>query len=152
MTRHQISNAIRKALEASQYSTLFRKQHGGCFYLCFEMNDGDVKVCPPEQGCGALLMFPDQVKEDTIIVSTDVIRLPQDMDEGSIAEKLIKINAVNKGIRYEVPFLYHASPGINRAVLVIKEVRSMTEDDVSINLPAGIEEVLKATAAFVEHF
>ncbi len=96
------------------------------------------------------MVFPDQVKEDTIVVSTDAIRLPQDMDEDSIAEKLIKINSVNKGIRYEMPFLYHAGPDINRAVLVIKEVRSMSEDYVSNHLPAGIEEVLKATAAFVD--
>jgi hypothetical protein len=149
MNKRQVSDAIRKALDRSPYRDFFVR-HGGCYRLFFEYDGHSAQVYSPAPNKACLMVFPDQVKEDTIVVSTDAIRLPQDMDEDSIAEKLIKINSVNKGIRYEMPFLYHAGPDINRAVLVIKEVRSMSEDYVSNHLPAGIEEVLKATAAFVD--
>ena len=152
MTRHQISNALRKALEASRYSSLFRKQHGSCCYLCFEMNDEEVSVCPPKQGCGVLSMFPDQVKDDTFVVSTDVIRLPQDMDEDAIDEILKEINSNCTGIRYEMPFLYHGIIGLNRAVLVIKDVCAVSYEHITDVLPKAIEDVLEATKDFQNLF
>lgn len=151
MNKRQISNAIGKALDGSPYRDFFVR-YGGCFQIFFEYDGHSAQVCSPAPNKACLMAFPNQVKKDTIVISTDAIRLPQDMDEDTIAEKLFKINSLSKGIRFEMPFLYHASPDINRAVLVIKEVRSMSEDYVSNHLPAGIEEVLKATAAFVDQF
>ena len=155
MTRRQISNAIISALEFSEYrSTYTKSKDGSECRINFEYSGNEAKVCPPNPQNGCLMMFPEQVKDDTIVVSTDVIRLPQEMDPDDIRERMVKMNAHDKnmGIRYEVPFLYHEGSGINRAVLVIKEFRAISEDNVIKSLPIVIKEVLNATGDFKGRF
>ena len=98
-------------------------------------------------------MFPDQVKDDTIVVSTDVIQLPLDMDANFIMDRIRAMNSrsMEQGIRYEVPCLFPACFGTNR-VLVIKEFRAVTEAHVADYLPIAIEQVLKATGEFRNQF
>lgn len=152
MTRRQISAAIQKALLGGKYAASFTKK-SGCFRIMFDyyVNEENGN---PKRTCGILMMFPDQVKDDTIVVSTDVIRLPQEMDPDDIWDRMVKMNAQDKniGIRYEVPFLYHEGSGINRAELVIKEFRAISEDNVIKSLPIVIEDVLNATGMFKERF
>lgn len=155
MTRRQISNAIISALEFSEYRSTYTKSKDGIeCRVNFKYSGNEAKVRPfnPENGC--VMMFPDQIKDDTIVVSTDVIRLPQEMDPDDIRERMVEMNAQDKntGIRYEVPFLYHEGSGINRAVLVIKEFRAISEDNVIKSLPIVIEDVLNATGEFKERF
>ncbi len=152
MTRRQISAAIQKALLGGKYAATFTKK-SGCFRILFDYYDNE-EDSYPKRTCGILMMFPDQVKDDTIVVSTDVIRLPQEVDPDDIWERIVEMNAHDKitGVRYEVPFLYHASSGINRALLVIKEFQAISEDNVIKSLPIVIEDVLNATGKFKEQF
>lgn len=152
MTRFQISAAIKKSLLGSKYSTAFKKD-GACCRILFQY-DSNEDICSSTRKSGILMLFPDQEKEDTIVVSTDVIRLPQEMDSDSIWEILVGMNAQDKrvGVRYEAPFLYHASTGINRALLVIKEFRAISEDNVLKLIPEVIEEVMSATLSFQTRF
>ena len=87
-------------------------------------------------------------------MSTDVLRVPQKMDPDDIMERLIEMNTESEeeGIRYEAPFLYHENPDINRAVLIIKEIRAVSTAAVMLILPCAIKEVLAATASFNKRF
>ena len=100
------------------------------------------------------MLFPDQEKEDTIVVSTDIIRLPQEMDHDFIWKRLVDMNAQDKnfGVRYEAPFLYYASSEINRTLLVIKKFQATSEENVLSSLPEVIEEVMSATLSFQTRF
>lgn len=87
-------------------------------------------------------------------MSTDVLRVPQEMDPDDIMDRLIELNSENEseGIRYEAPFLYHADPDMNRAVFVIKEFRAISTAAIMLMLPSAVEGVLNATASFNKRF
>ena len=152
MNRRQTSAVIRKALENSQYSSVFVKDGSG-YCLYFEYNDETVTICPPNPRYSCLLIAPDQADSELIVVSTDVIRLPQEMDSDTIAEMLIKMNDEGKkrGIYYNA-YPYHGSEGLNRVVWVIKQVKVIDENNVLNTLPLVIEDVLFATNSFMNRF
>lgn len=94
------------------------------------------------------------MKEETIVVSTDVLRVPMEMGTDDIMDRLIELNSESEaeGVRYEVPFLYHANPDVNRVVLIIKEFQAISTAAIMLMLPSAIEEVLAATASFNKRF
>lgn len=153
MSRRLISQAIVDALEMSEYNSVYKRVGGSC-QIHFEYDGESVVKCPPNPGRPCVMMFPDQMKEDTIVVSTDVLRVPAEMTPDDIMDRLIEMNSASEteGIRYEAPFLYHANPDLNRAVLVIKEFRAISTAAIMLMLPSAIEEVLAATASFNKHF
>lgn len=153
MSRRQISQAIADALEISEYKSVYTKVGGSC-RMHFDYDGDSATICPSSPGRPCIMMFPDQVKEDTIVVSTDVLRVPQEMDPDDIMDRLIELNSENEseGIRYEAPFLYHADPDMNRAVFVIKEFRAISTAAIMLMLPSAVEGVLNATASFNKRF
>ena len=153
MSRRQISQAIVDALEISEYKSVYKRVGGSC-RMYFDYDGDSATICPSNPGRPCIMMFPDQVKEDTIVVSTDVLRVPQEMDPDDIVDRLIELNSESEseGIRYEAPFLYHANPDINRAVLVIKEFRAISTAAIMLMLPSAVEGVLNATASFNKRF
>lgn len=153
MSRRQISQAIADALEISEYKSVYTKVGGSC-RMHFDYDGDSATICPSSPGRPCIMMFPNQVKEDTIDVSTDVLRVPQEMDPDDIMDRLIELNSENEseGIRYEAPFLYHADPDMNRAVFVIKEIRAISTAAIMLMLPSAVEGVLNATASFNKRF
>lgn len=153
MTRRQVSDAIVSALALSEYSSVYKRDGAGCL-IYFEYSSDAAKVCPPDPHNACMMICPDQVNNDTIVVSTDIVRLPQEMDPDAIMERLIKLNADSKetGIRYEAPWLYHASAGMNRVLYVVKELRALSELYVIAALPDVINDVLAATSGFKKLF
>ena len=153
MSRRQISQTIVDALEISEYKSVYKRVGGSC-RMYFDFDGDSAAVCPFNPGRPCIMMFPDQVKEDTIVVSTDVLRVPQEMDPDDIMDRLIEMNSANEaeGMRYEAPFLYHANPDVNRAVLTIKEFRAISTAAIMLMLPSAIEDVLAATASFNKRF
>ena len=153
MSRQQISQAIVDALEISDYKSVYTRV-GGCCRIHFDYDGDSATICPSNPGRPCIMMFSDQGKEDTIVLSTDVLRVPQEMAPDDIMDRLIALNSEIKseGIRYEAPFLYHASPDMNRAVFVIKEFRAISIAAIMMMLPSSIEEVLVATASFNKRF
>lgn len=149
MSRRQISETIADALEISEYKPVYTKVGGSC-RMHFDYDGDSATICPSGPGRPCIIMAPDQLKEDTIVVSTDVLRVPQEMDPDDIMDRLIELNSENmsEGIRYEAPFLYHANPDMNRAVFVIKEFRAISTAAIILMLPSAVEEVLAATVAF----
>ena len=149
MSRRQISQAIADALEISEYKSYYTRVGGSC-RMHFDYDGDSETICPSSPGRPCIMMFPDQVKEDTIVVSTDVLRVPQEMDPDDIVDRLIELNSESEseGIRYEAPFLYHANPDMNRAVFVIKKFRAISTAAIMLMLPSAVEEVLAATASF----
>lgn len=152
MNRKQTSAAIRNALEQSQCGSVFVK-NGCSFRLYFEYRGETVTICPPNSGCICLLIAPDQADSDLIVVSTDSIRLPKEMDSDTIAERLLSMNEAEKerGIKYNA-YPYHCGEGFNRAVWVIKQFKAIDDDNVLKALPAVIEDVLCATVSFMKRF
>lgn len=152
MNRRQTSAAIIKALEQSQYSSVFVKDGSGC-RLYFEYSDETVTICSPNPKCSCLLIAPDQADSDLIVVSTDAIRLPQEMDSDTIAEGLIRMNDEGKknGIYYNA-YPYHGNEGFNRVVWVIKQFKAMEDKNVIDTLPKAIDDVLNATGSFMIKF
>ena len=152
MNRRQTSAAIIKALEQSQYSSVFVKDGSGC-RLYFEYSDETVTICSPNPKCSCLLIAPDQADSDLIVVSTDAIRLPQEMDSDTIAERLIRMNDEGKknGIYYNA-YPYHGSEGFNRVVWVIKQYKAIEDKNVINTLPKAIDDVLNATGSFMVKF
>lgn len=152
MNRRQTSAAIIKALEQSQYSSVFVKDGSGC-RLYFEYSDETVTICSPNPKCSCLLIAPDQADSDLIVVSTDAIRLPQEMDSDTIAERLIRMNDEWKknGIYYNA-YPYHGSEGFNRVVWVIKQYKAIEDKNVIDTLPKAIDDVLNATGSFMVKF
>ena len=153
MSRRQISQAIVDALEISEYKSVYKRVGGSC-RMYFDYDGDSATICPSDPGRPCIMMFPDQVKEDTIVVSTDVLRVPQKMDPDDIVDRLIEMNSESEseGIRYEAPFLYHANPDMNRAVFVIKEFRAISTAAIMLMLPSAVEGVLNATASFNKRF
>lgn len=153
MSRRQISQAIVDALEISEYKSVYKRVSGSC-RMHFDYDGDSATICPFNPGQPSIMMFPDQVKEGTIIVSTDVLRVPREMDPDDIMDRLIDLNSESgsEGIRYEAPFLYHANPDMNRAVFVIKEFRAISTAAIILMLPSAVEEVLNATASFNKRF
>mgnify|MGYP004528946331 FL=1 len=149
MSRRQISETIADALEISEYKPVYTKVGGSC-RMHFDYDGDSATICPSGPSRPCIIMAPDQLKEDTIVVSTDVLRVPQEMDPDDIMDRLIELNSENmsEGIRYEAPFLYHANPDMNRAVFVIKEFRAISTAAIILMLPSAVEEVLAATVAF----
>lgn len=152
MNRRQTSAAIIKALEQSQYSSVFVKDGSGCS-LYFEYSDETVTICSPNPKCSCLLIAPDQADSNLIVVSTDAIRLPQEMDSDTIAERLIRMNDEGKknGIHYNA-YPYHGSEGFNRVVWVIKQYKAIEDKNVIDTLPKAIDDVLNATGSFMVKF
>lgn len=152
MTRRQIAAAILKALDHSEYRSFYKRDGMGCL-IYFEFTGNAAKVCPPNPYNACLILYPDQV-DDTIVVSTGIVRLPQEMDPDTIMDRLITLNADSKetGIRYEVPWLYHANEDTNRVLYVIKEFRALSEAYIMSALPNVITEVLAATGGFNKLF
>ena len=152
MKRRQTSAAIIKALEQSQYSSVFVKDGSGC-RLYFEYSDETVTICSPNPKCSCLLIAPDQADSNLIVVSTDAIRLPQEMDSDTIAERLIRMNDEGKknGIHYNA-YPYHGSEGFNRVVWVIKQYKAIEDKNVINTLPKAIDDVLNATGSFMVKF
>lgn len=152
MNRRQTSAAIIKALEQSQYSSVFVKDGSGC-RLYFEYSDETVTICSPNPKCSCLLIAPDQADSNLIVVSTDAIRLPQEMDSDTIAERLIRMNDEGKknGIHYNA-YPYHGSEGFNRVVWVIKQYKAIEDKNVIDTLPKAIDDVLNATGSFMVKF
>lgn len=153
MSRRQISAAIVSALELSEYSSVYKRDGAGCL-IYYKYSGNAAMVCPPDPYSACLMICPDQAKDDTIVVSTDIIRLPQEMDPDIIMGKLIRLNENSKktGIRYEAPWLYHASEGMNRVLYVIKELRALSDVHVMAVLPDVITDVLSATGGFKKKF
>lgn len=153
MTRRQVSDAIVSALALSEYGSVYKRDGAGCI-MYFEYSGDDAKVCPPDPHNACMMICPDQVNNDTIVVSTDIVRLPQEMDPDAIMERLIRLNANSKetGIRYEAPWLYHASADMNRVLYVVKELRALSELHVIAALPDVINDVLAATGGFKKLF
>ena len=152
MKRRQTSAAIIKALEQSQYSSVFVKDGSGC-RLYFGYSDETVTICSPNPKCSCLLIAPDQADSNLIVVSTDAIRLPQEMDSDTIAERLIRMNDEGKknGIYYNA-YPYHGSEGFNRVVWVIKQYKAIEDKNVIDTLPKAIDDVLNATGSFMVKF
>lgn len=152
MNRRQTSAAIIKALEQSEYCSVFVKDGSSC-RLYFEYSDETVTICSPNPKCRCLLIAPDQADSDLIVVSTDVIRLPQEMDSDTIAERLIRMNDEGRknGIYYYA-YPYHGSEGFNRVVWVIKQFKAMEDKNVIDTLPKAIDDVLNATGSFMVKF
>ena len=152
MNRRQTSAAIIKALEQSQYSSVFVKDGSGS-RLYFEYSDETVTICSPNPKCSCLLIAPDQADSNLIVVSTDAIRLPQEMDSDTIAERLIRMNDEGKknGIHYNA-YPYHGSEGFNRVVWVIKQYKAIEDKNVIDTLPKAIDDVLNATGSFMVKF
>ena len=153
MTRRQVSAAIVDALELSEYCSVYERDGAGCL-IYFEYSGDNTKVCPPDPHNACLMICPNQVKDDTIVVSTDTVRLPQEMDSDAIMDRLIRLNADSKetGIRYEAPWLYHASADMNRVLYVIKELRALSDVHVMAVLPDVVKDVLAATGGFNKLF
>lgn len=152
MNRRQTSAAIRKALEQSEYCSVFIKDGSSC-RLYFEYRDYTVTICPPNPKCNCLLIAPDQADSNLIVVSTDAVRLPQEMDSDTIAERLFKMNAEGKknAINYNA-YPYHGSEGFNRVVWVLKQFKAIEEKNVIDTLPKAIDDVLDATGSFMAKF
>lgn len=153
MTRRQVASAIVNALELSEYRSVYKKDRGRNL-IFFEYSGNAVHVCPPGSNNACLMIVPDQVKDDTIVVSTDIIRLPHVMDPDSIEDRLIRLNSESggKGIRYEAPWLYHADADMNRVLYVIKEFRALSDVHVMAVLPDVINDVLVAIGKFNKMF
>ncbi len=152
MNRRQTSLAIRTALEKSRYNSIFVRDGVGC-RIYFDFTGSDAIVCSPSPRHSCLLIAPDQADSDLIVVSTDVVRLPQEMDSDAIAERLYQMNKEGKktGIQYNA-YVYHASEGFNRVVWVIKQFRANEEKNVMDTLPKAIDDVLNATGSFMVKF
>lgn len=149
MTRRRVAAAIASALEFSEFCSNYKIDGAGCL-IYFEYSGDAAKVCPPDPHNACLMICPDQVKDDTIVVSTDIVRLPVEMDSDAIMERLICLNADSKksGIRYEAPWLYHANTDMNRVLYVIRELRALNDIHVMAVLPEAIKDVLAATGGF----
>lgn len=95
-----------------------------------------------------------QVKDDTIVVSTDIVRLPQEMDPDDIMGRLIRLNDDSKEseLRFNVPWLYHDNADMNRVLYVIKELRALSDLHVIAALPDVIKDVLTANGGFNKLF
>lgn len=65
MSRRQISQAIADALEISEYKSVYTKVGGSC-RMHFDYDGDSATICPSSPGRPCIMMFPDQVKEDTI--------------------------------------------------------------------------------------
>lgn len=153
MTGRETSEAIVDALELSEYSSAYKRDGRTC-RIYFKYSGDTVKVCPPNPLKACLTICPEQEKEDTIVVSTDVVRLPREMDPDTIMERLMNMNSDSEGtgIRCDAPWLYHANTDVNRVVYVRKELRAASDIHVIAALPDVIKDVLTATAGFNKLF
>ena len=153
MTRRQVSTAIVSALELSEYSSVYKRDRGRC--LIYFVYSGDAaQVCQPGPNNACMMIVPDLDKDDTITVSTDIVRLPREMDPDTIMDRLIRLNDNSKktGIRYEAPWLYHADADMNRVLYVIKEFRALSDVHIMVVLPEIIKEFLTAVGGFNKLF
>lgn len=153
MTRRRVSAAISSALSFSEFYPDYRIDGEGC-HLFFEYSGNSAIACPSSLHNALLMVYPDKDKGDTIVVSTDIVRLPQDMDPDTIKARLIRMNADSKesGIRYEAPWLNHADEGQDRVLYVIKEIQAFSDINVMAVLPGMINKILDTTGAFMKRF
>ena len=148
MTKRQIITVIKESLNNSQYRDLYTRD-GGCFYIYYRLDD--CKVCPLNPQEHLLMIFEDQKKESTIVISTDSNRLPlreEEMSEEGVFVALSilnKMSSITRGIQYEAPFIHYLNPDINRVVIVSKNISVVPDKGIIKILPEAIGEVLEAS-------
>ena len=144
-TFHWATEAIRKALADSRFEGKF-SMNGK---YTFRIDNYDVDGVMAYTFRNKMSVFPDQGNPNQITISQELIELSHDLSSEDIDDCMARINTEVNGVRFEIPFLYHEAPDVNRIVLIIKDIEAGTEDNLVKILPEAIVDTIRAASYFV---